>query len=124
MIHSYDARRPTASSVKFAAPESGTIRARSFPVRGTLHESNYIVSLGEEGVPVIQGRLLFVIQILPLWLDILRFCRRLSQCSGSVFPSEDFAFQLANTRHFNRNIWENEEAGLDGIRPVQMSVSK
>jgi hypothetical protein len=36
-------------------------------VASTLHATNYVVALAEEGEPLVQHRLLLIIQIIPGW---------------------------------------------------------
>jgi hypothetical protein len=50
-----------------------------FQVCGTLHNSNNVVSLGEEGHPVVERLLLLVVQIMPIGAHILGLGRCLAE---------------------------------------------
>lgn len=60
-----------------------------FHIGCALNHTDDVVSLGEEGYPVVEGSLLLVIQILPFGLHILGLDRRLCKRTRGVFAGED-----------------------------------
>ena len=56
---------------------------------GTLNDSHDVVSLREERDPVLEGALLLISEVRPVWGDVLGLGGCLAQCSGGILARKD-----------------------------------
>ena len=56
---------------------------------GPLNDSHDVVSLREERDPVLEGALLLISEVRPVWRDVLGLGGCLAECSGSVLAGKN-----------------------------------
>lgn len=90
----------------------------SLVVRSILHLSHDIIPLAEEREPLVQHRLLLVIQVVPIRCAVLGFERRARQSTRGVFSGEYCRYSASHLCHCNpRQGWVRIRCAYRGIVP-------